>query len=299
MLTTGSATIRSTTTHGSATPDLAAIKARQQLTWASGDYGAIATTIVPIAEQLCETVDLRAGALVLDVACGTGNAALAAARRDCDVFGIDYVPGLVDRARERAAAERLAITFRVADAEALPFPDGAFDVVLSVVGAMFAPGQERTAAELLRVCRPGGKIGLASWTPDGFIGELFRVVGRHVPPPAGLKPPPLWGTEARLCELFGEAVASLRVVRRHHVFRFRSPEHWMEAFRTTYGPTLKAFEAVGAAGADALARDLLALARRFNQSGDETLAAPAAYLEAVLVKHEAPSPARDHPEDWR
>lgn len=285
-----------------ANPDLAAIKARQQLTWASGDYGAIATTIVPIAEQLCETLDLRAGQQVLDVASGTGNAALAAARRNSDVFGIDYVPSLLERARERAAAERLPITFRVADAEALPFPDGAFDAVLSVVGAMFAPSQERTAAELLRVCRPGGKIGLANWTPDGFIGQLFKVVGRHVPPPAGIKPPPLWGTEARLGELFGDGISSLRVVRRHHVFRYRSPEHWLEAFRTTYGPTLKAFEAVGAAGpsgADALAGDLLELARRFNQSGDATLAAPAEYLEAVLVKSGAPGPNREHREDWR
>lgn len=282
-----------------AAPDLAAIKERQQKTWASGDYGTIATTIVPIAEQLCETVDLHAGKRILDVASGTGNAALAAARRYCEVTATDYVPGLLERARERAAAERLTLTFQEADAEALPFPDGSFDAVLSVVGVMFAPSQERAAGELLRVCRPGGKIGLANWTPEGFVGEMFRVIGRHVPPPAGLKPPPLWGTESRLRELFGHEISSLHVVRRHHAFRYRSPEHWLETFRTFYGPMLKAFEAVGAAGQERLAGDLLELAHRFNQSGDETLVAPSEYLDVVAIKNRAAGPDRDHPEDWR
>ena len=267
-----------------AAPDFTAIKARQQKTWAAGDYGSIATGILPMAEQLCETVDLRAGDRVLDVASGTGNAALAAARRFCDVTATDYVPGLLDRARERAAAERLTVTIREADAEALPFPDGSFDAVLSVVGAMFAPSQERTASELLRVCRPGGKIGLANWTPEGFVGQMFRVIGRHVSPPAGLKPPPLWGTEARLRELFGDGISSLLVVTRHHTFRYRSPEHWLESFRTFYGPMLKAFESLDAAGQERLAGDLLDLAQRFNQSGDNTLAAPAEYLDVVAIK---------------
>ena len=282
-----------------AAPDLAAIKARQQKTWASGDYGAIATPLVLIAEQLCETVDLHAGDRVLDVAAGTGNAALAAARRYCDVTATDYVPQLLERACERAAAERLTITIQEADAEALPFPDGSFDAVLSVVGVMFAPSQERAAGELLRVCRPGGKIGLANWTPEGFVGEMFRAIGRHVPPPVGVKPPPLWGTEARLRELFGNEVSSLQVIRRHHSFRYRSPQHWLETFRTFYGPMLKAFEAVGASGQERLAGDLLELAHRFNQSGDETLVAPGEYLDVVAIKNRAAGPDRDHPEDWR
>jgi SAM-dependent methyltransferase len=281
-----------------AAPDLAAIKARQQRTWASGDYATIATPLVPMAEQLCETVDLHAGDRVLDVAAGTGNAALAAARRACDVTATDYVPALLERARERAAAERLTIAVQEADAEALPFPDGAFDAVLSVLGVMFAPSQERAASELLRVCRPGGKIGLASWTPDGFVGQMFRVIGRYVPPPAGLKPPPLWGTEARLRELFGDAVSSLRVIRRHHVFRYRSPEHWLETFRTCYGPMLTAFDALDAAGQERLAGDLLELAQRFNDSGDQTLAAPSEHLDVVAIKSRAGGPDRDHPEDW-
>jgi len=282
-----------------ATPDLAAIKARQQKSWASGDYGAIATSLVLIAEQLCETVDLRAGERVLDVASGTGNAALAAARRSCDVTATDYVPELLERARERATAERLTITFQEADAEALPFPDGAFDVVLSTLGVMFAPSQERAAGELLRVCQPGGKIGLANWTPDGFVGQMFRAIGRHVPPPAGLKPPPLWGNEPRLRELFGDGVSSLRVVRRHHTFRYRSPQHWLEAFRAFYGPMLKAFESLDASGQEQLANDLLDLAHRFNQSGDETLAAPGEYLDVIAIKGRAAGPDRGHPEDWR
>lgn len=282
-----------------AAPDLTTIKARQQVTWASGDYGSIATPLVPIAEQLCDAIDLHPGERVLDVAAGTGNAALAAARRSCDVTASDYVSALLERASERAAAERLTIAVQEADAEALPFPDGAFDVVLSVLGVMFTPSQERSAGELLRVCRPGGRIGLANWTPDGFVGQMFKTIGRHVAPPTGLKPPPLWGTEERLRELFGDAVSSLRVVRRHHAFRYRTPEHWLEEFRTCYGPMVKAFEALDASGQQRLADDLLELAGRFNQSGDRTLIAPSEYLEAVAVKAQQPGPERDHPEDWR
>ena len=280
-------------------PDLAAIKARQQATWGSGDYGEIATPLVPIAEQLCDTIDLHPGNRVLDVASGTGNAALAAARRACEVTASDYVPALLERARERASAERLTMTIQEADAEALPFPDGSFDVVLSVLGVMFTANQERAASELLRVCRPGGTIGLANWTPDGFVGQMFRTIGRHVPPPAGLRPPPLWGTEARLRELLGEGISSLRVVRRHHTFRYRSPAHWLEAFRTCYGPMVKAFEALEPSGQQRLADDLLQLAGRFNQSGDETLIAPSEYLDVIAVKAHGPGPVRDHPDDWR
>ncbi len=265
-------------------PDLAAIKARQQQTWATGDFAVVGSLITIVSEHLCEAVDLRAGWAVLDVATGSGNTALAAARRFCEVTGVDYVPALLERGRERAAAERLPVTFREGDAEALPFPDASFDAVLSTFGVMFAPDQEKAAAELLRVCRPGGKIGLANWTPDGWAGQMFRTVGQHVPPPPGLKPPPLWGTEERLRELFGDRISSLDVSRRTFVQRFRSPQHWLEVFRTYFGPVMRAFDAVGPQGEEALARDLLALVERFNRSGDATAVFPSEYLEAVATR---------------
>ncbi len=265
-------------------PDLATIKARQQQTWATGDYAAVGTILTVVSENLCEAVDLRPGWQVLDVATGHGNTALAAARRFCEVTGVDYVPALLERGRERAAAERLPVTFREGDAEALPFPDASFDAVLSTFGVMFAPDQEKAAAELLRVCRPGGKIGLANWTPDGWAGQMFRTVGQHVPPPPGLKPPPLWGTEERLRELFGDRISSLDVSRRTFVQRFRSPQHWLEVFRTYFGPVMRAFDAVGPQGEEALARDLLALVERFNRSGDATAVFPSEYLEAVATR---------------
>lgn len=211
-----------TDTAEATTPDLAAIKQRQQQAWASGDYTAIAAKIVLVAEQLCDAADLHAGWRVLDVATGSGNAAIAAARLGCTVVGVDYVPALLDRGRERAAAEGLDVELLEADAEALPLPDASFDAVISVFGSMFAPDHVRTAAEMLRVCRPGGTIVLASWTPDGFIGELFRTIGAYVPPPAGLQSPMLWGTEAHLRRLFGDGVASLAVEERTFTFRFRS-----------------------------------------------------------------------------
>jgi SAM-dependent methyltransferase len=216
----------------SAAPDLAAIKRRQQQTWAAGDYAVVGSTLAIMAEQLCEAVDLHAGERVLDVATGTGNAAIAAARRFGEATGVDYVPAVLARGRERAAAEGVRVAFAEGDAENLPFPDASFDVVLSTLGVMFAPDQETSAGELLRVARPGGRIGLANWTPDGFIGELFRVTGRHVPPPSGLRSPTLWGTEQRLRELFGDGVMSMRTERRRFVFRSRSVAHWLEVFRT-------------------------------------------------------------------
>jgi ubiquinone/menaquinone biosynthesis C-methylase UbiE len=267
-----------------AAPDLAVIKARQQIAWSSGDFAVIGTTLQVVGESLCEALDLRAGQRVLDVAAGNGNVSLAAARRWCDVTSTDYVAALLERGKERARAERLAITFQVADAESLPFPDGSFDVVTSSFGAMFAPDHSRTAAEMLRVCRSGGKIGLANWTPEGFIGQLFKTIGRCLPPAAGLKSTALWGTETYLAELFGEASSDIAAQTRDFVFRYRSAEHWIEVFRTKYGPVLKVFEALDPSAQASLADDLAALIARFNRATDGTMVAPARYLEVVISK---------------
>jgi ubiquinone/menaquinone biosynthesis C-methylase UbiE len=266
------------------TPDLAAIKQRQQATWASGDYHMIGTQILIVSELLIEALDVHSTERVLDVATGSGNAALAAARRGCTVVGVDYVPALLDRARRRADAEGLEAEFVEGDAEALPFEDGSFDVVSSVFGSMFAPNQEQTASELARVCRSGGRIGLVAHTPEGFIGQLFKTNAKHVLPPAGLRSPIQWGTEERLRELFGDAIAELRVEKRHYAFRDRSPEHFIEYWRRYYGPTLKAFQAVGDAGRAAFEADLLELIARFNRASDGTMVVPSEYLEAVIVK---------------
>ncbi len=263
---------------------LEGIKAKQQKTWASGDYGAVAALIHPISEALVQAADLSAGSRVLDVATGTGNAAIAAARCLCEVTAVDYVTELMDRGRARAAAEHLTVEFREADAEALPDGDGAYDAVFSVVGVMFAPNQERVADELLRVCRPGGTIALANWSPDGFIGDLFRTVGRHVPPPPGVRPPVEWGAEDRLRELFGDRVTGLRVTRREFVFRFASAEHLADYFRVNYGPTLKAFEALDADAGKLLHEDLVELANRHNAATDGTLKIPSAYAEVLAYK---------------
>jgi SAM-dependent methyltransferase len=265
-------------------PDLEAIKRRQQAMWASGDYHMIATQIQVTSELLMEALDVHSTERVLDVATGSGNAALAAARRGCQVIGVDYVPTLLDRARVRAAAEGLDISFVEGDAEALPFENGSFDVVSSVFGAMFAPNQERTAAEMLRVTRPGGRIGIVAHAPDGFIGQLFRVNARHVPPPAGVRSPIQWGTEVRLRELFGSGTAEMHLERRHYVFRYRSPDDFVAYWKRFYGPTLKAFEAVGETGGAALERDLLDLIDEFNRATDGTMVVPTAYLEVVIVK---------------
>ena len=266
------------------TPDLAAIKQRQQATWATGDYHMIGTQILIVSELLIEALDLHSTERVLDVATGSGNAALAAARRGSAVVGIDYVPALLDRARRRADAEGLEAEFVDGDAEALPFDDASFDVVASVFGAMFAPDQERTASELARVCRPGGRIGLVAHTPEGFIGQLFKTNARHVPPPAGLRSPILWGTGERLRELFDDATAEIRVESRHFVFRYSSPVAYLQYWRGYYGPTLKAFDAVGEAGRGALEADLLDLIARFNRADDGTMVVPSEYLEAVIVR---------------
>ena len=264
------------------TPDIAAIKKRQQATWAAGDYAAIGTTLQIVGESICEAVDLCAGERVLDVAAGNGNATLAAARRFGDVTSTDYVGTLLDDGRARAAAEHLPVHFQEADAEALPFADGSFDVALSTFGVMFTPDQVKAASELSRVTRKGGRIGLANWTPEGFIGQLFKIIGKHVPPPAGLKPPALWGTEARLKELFpGHAVKASRQI---FNFRYKSPEHWVEYFKTYYGPTNRAFLALDAAGQAALEADLMTLLHQLNRGGTRGLIVPSEYLEIVITK---------------
>jgi ubiquinone/menaquinone biosynthesis C-methylase UbiE len=265
------------------TLDLGSIKERQRVTWASGDFHAVAVTITLVGELLCEATDVGADERVLDVACGSGNTALAAARRFAIVTGVDYVPALITRARDRFAIEGLQGTFAEGDAEHLPFADESFDVVLTTFGSMFAPDHERAAMELVRVCRTGGRIGMANWTPDGTIGELFRITSRHLPPPAGLRPPTEWGSEERVRELFGEAVSDLRTTKREFVFRYRSPEHWLEYWRAYYGPTLKAFEALGD-DSEAYARDLLNMWQRRNRATNETLAVPSEYLEVVATK---------------
>lgn len=273
----------SPTTSTPTTPDLAAIKAKQQATWASGDFGVIGTTLQIVGETLCEAVDLRAGSRVLDVCAGNGNSSLAAARRWAQVTSTDYVPALLDDGRRRALGDRLAITFQEADVEALPFADASFDVVLSSFGVMFAPNHERSAAELARVCRSGGRIGLANWTPRGFIGRLFGVIGRHVPPPAGLTPPARWGTPEYLDTLFAAHASEIRTTPREFAFRYRSPQHWVDVFRAWYGPTHKAFAALPPDGQARLEADILDLLDEFNVSGDETLVVPSEYLEIVIV----------------
>jgi SAM-dependent methyltransferase len=266
-------------------PDLTAIKAKQQATWASGDYHAVAATIPIISERLCDAADLRAGSRVLDVAGGSGNTALAAARCGAEVVSLDYVPSLLERSQERARAEGLSYETVEADAEAMPFDDASFDAVISVVGVMFAPDHERAAGELLRVCRPGGTIALASWAPDSFIGDLFRTTAEHVPPPAGLQPPGLWGKEDHVRSLLGDGVTDLRAERRTYTFRYRSPEHFVDFFRTWYGPTHKAFAALDDAGQAALADDLAALVARSDRlSGEAAVAVPADYLEIVATR---------------
>jgi ubiquinone/menaquinone biosynthesis C-methylase UbiE len=273
----------STVENAQATPDLAAIKTKQQAMWASGDFAVVGTTLQIVGEQLCEAVDLRSGERVLDVAAGNGNATLAAARRFARVTSTDYVPALLDGGRRRAEAEGLDVTFEVADAEALPYAAGSFDVVLSTFGVMFAPDHARSSSELLRVCRLGGSIGLASWTPEGFLGDMFRTNAKHVPPPAGVQSPLLWGKPDHIDKLFAEA-AAIKHTRRTFAFRYQSAEHFVDVFRRFYGPTHKAFAALDAGGQAALETDLLALLRRSDVGGGSGLVIPAEYLETIITR---------------
>jgi ubiquinone/menaquinone biosynthesis C-methylase UbiE len=265
--------------------DLAAVKTRQQAAWSTGNYAVVGTTLQIVGENLCEALDLRAGNRVLDVAAGNGNATLAAARRWCEVSSTDYVPSLLESGRARAQAEGYAIQFQEADAENLPFPDASFDAVISTFGVMFTPNQDQAASELARVCKPGGKIGLANWTPESFIGQLFKTIGKYIPPAPGVKSPGLWGTRARLEELFGKSAKEIRTASREFVFRYRSPAHWIEVFRTYYGPMNKTFGALDAEKQAAFTQDLLALMDSRNRSGDRTLVLPSEYLVVVITRH--------------
>jgi SAM-dependent methyltransferase len=262
--------------------DLAAVKNKQHMAWSAGDYAVVGTTLQIVGESLCEALDLRAGERVLDVAAGNGNATLAAARRWCDVVSTDYVPALLERGRTRASAEALQIQFEQADAEKLPFADQSFDVVMSTFGVMFTPDQDKAAAEMARVCKANGRIGLANWTPTSLVGELFKLLGKYLPPAAGVKSPALWGTEARLRELFGERIDSISIERKNFMFRYHNTAHWLEVFRTFYGPINKAFAALDAEKQQALAADLTGLVERFNQATDGTLVAPSEYIEVVI-----------------
>ena len=265
-------------------PDFTAIKQRQQATWASGDYAIVGTTLQIVGESLAEAVDVRAGERVLDVAAGNGNVTLAAARRYADVTSTDYVSSLLEKGAERARAEGLAVRFQVADLEDLPFDDGSYDIVVSTFGCMFAPNHPKAASEMMRVVRKGGRIGMANWTPEGFIGRLFKLIGAHVPPPAGVKSPALWGNEAHLRTLFGAGIDGIQCTRRHFNFRYRSAAHFVQVFREFYGPTHKAFSALDETGRKGLERDLLALLGEMNTAGDKSLIVPSEYLEVVITK---------------
>ena len=264
--------------------DFSAVKQQQQKTWATGDFAMIGWNLVFPGELLCEAVELRAGQKVLDVATGAGNAALSAARRNCETVGIDYVPHLIERARARAKVEGLPAQFEVADCEQMPFPDESFDRVLSVYGSMFAPDQSKAAAELIRICQTGGRIGMANWTPDGFWGQTFALVGKYMPPPAGVRPPPEWGTETRLQELFGAATSSMSISKRSALFRYRDNAHWIDVFRTWFGPIVLLLAKLDDERSSEFLRELDNTLTRFNVSGDDTIMISADYLEVVIVK---------------
>jgi SAM-dependent methyltransferase len=265
-------------------PDFSEVKQQQQKTWSSGDFAVIGWNTVYPGELLCEAVDLRAGQRVLDVACGSGNVALSAARRNCEAIGIDYVPELIERARARAESENLPARFELGDCESIPFADASFDRVISIYGSMFAPDQEKAAGELVRVCRSGGRIGLGNWTPDGFWGQAFALIGKYLPPPAGVRPPPEWGTEKRLKELFGDSTTSMQINKRSALFRFRNNQHWIDVFGKWFGPIVRIKAKLSNEDTATFLTELDSVLSRFNDSGDDTLMVSADYLEVVIVK---------------
>jgi len=265
-------------------PDYTAIKAKQQTAWGSGDYSRVGVTLQITGETLCEAMDLRAGQSVLDVAGGNGNVTLAAARRFCRVISTDYVESLLANSRLRAEAQGLPVTYQQADAEQLPFPDSSFDNVVSTFGVMFTPNQGQAAAELLRTCRPGGKVGMANWTPDGFIGCLFRLLGQYITPPPGVNSPANWGDRTFLEATFGAVVREIRTERKQFTFRYHSPEHWLDVFRNYYGPLLKAFESLDKDAAENLRQDVLDLIQEFNLAEDGTMVVPSDYLEVIIIR---------------
>ncbi|MBA3868257.1 MAG: class I SAM-dependent methyltransferase [Chloroflexota bacterium] len=266
------------------TADLAAVKAKQQQAWSTGDYAIVGASLLIVSEQLCEAADLHSGHKVLDVATGSGNTALAAARRWCEVTGIDYVPALLKHANDRATAEQLHVTFKEGDAENIPCTDESFDVVMSTFGVMFAPNQEQAASEMLRVCRPEGLIAMANWVPDGCVGEIFRVIAKYIPPAPGLKPAALWATQDRLTELFGSQTNNIQLTRRSYYFRYRSAQHWVDTFSTYYGPIVKAFGALDTDGKKSLSADLVDILNRHNRAGNDALVSQADYAEIVITK---------------
>jgi SAM-dependent methyltransferase len=265
--------------------DLQTVRKAQQKTWSEGDFAMVAGIVMMVSEELVEALDIVPGERVLDVACGSGNAALAAARRSWgNVVGVDFVPSLLERGRERAAAERLDVEFVEGDAAELPFGDAEFDVVTSVFGAMFAAEQEKAAAELLRVCKPGGRIGMANWVPDSGVGKMFMTIAKHAPPPPGVNSPLLWGTEERLRELFGDDISDLRVERRASRQAFRSADHFLDFFRTYFGPTKVAYERVGPEGEEALTADMRGYLEESNTAGDRALVLKPEYLQVVAAR---------------
>ena len=275
---------RSGTESSNPAPDLVALKTRQQAAWSSGNYAIVGSTLQIVGEQLCEALDLKSGSKVLDVAAGNGMMSLAAARRWCEVTSTDYVPALLDRGRARANAEGMTIAFEEADAENLPFDDSSFDAVVSTFGVMFTPNQDRAAAELMRVCRPKGQIGLANWTPDGFIGQVFKTLGKYLPPPAGTRSPAMWGTRLRMTEMFDAGARSIKAESRLFNFRYRSPSHFLDVFKNYYGPVLKAFAALEPAKQEELHNDLHALIVRSNRASNGSMVVPGEYLEVVVTK---------------
>ena len=273
-----------TTTTTTTTTDFTAVKKAQRAGWETGDYTRVGNTLQLMAELLVEAADVRAGEAVLDVACGQGNAAIAAAARFAEATGVDYAVPLLDQGRERARVQHFDVEFVEGDAEALPFDDASYDAVLSTVGVMFAPDHRRAAAELVRVTRPGGRIALACWSPDGMVGEMFRTVSRWAPPPAGVQPATLWGTPEHLADIFGDAVEWTSLTPRDYVFRYRSAEHFSEWFRQYYGPITRLAGTLSGADAERFAAELADVPRGFDRSGGGSLVAPGRYLEAVGVR---------------